>query len=377
MKLKMHIYSKITNTFCTMLLSIFCSMSFAQNNNISIDDLIEPTEKEVLIIERIKYLNDLRRFAGNLFWKDFAANEFVGTTVYFSDSNAYFINPEPSVLDKVSKYKIINNKYDYNVLKLATPYDVPTYIIETVFETEDGNKKNINYMLPILFCSSPEISAELQPELVHTQDWATSVFHELYHQYQFKETAIYNYLNSFIKQNRMLTKDSMQSIYENNWSFKDSLIKENDLLLKAINAKSLEEEKKYFTEFLKTRTKRRSEFYKQKKITIGPIEEIWEKLEGTALYIDAILKENFAKIPVNEYLLTNDKYYKKENIYDGYSINTAKDYTSITDAKHYFGATGVNLVRLLEKNNVDYKSNFFKYASMPLSTQLKYFYKIK
>ena len=155
------------------------------------------------------------------------------------------------------------------------------------------------------------------------------------------------------------------------------MIKENDLLLKAINAKSIEEEKKYFTEFLKTRTKRRSEFYKQKKITIGPIEEIWEKLEGTALYIDAILKENFAKIPVNEYLLTNDKYYKKENIYDGYSINTAKDYTSITDAKHYFGATGVNLVRLLEKNNVDYKSNFFKYASMPLSTQLKYFYKIK
>jgi hypothetical protein len=194
----------------------------AEDNKNAKNEFVEPNAKEKLMIERINYLNSLRKFAGNLFWEDFGKNDFIGTIVYFTDSNAYFINPEPSVLEKVSKYKKLENEYDYSVLKLVTPYDQPTYIIETVFETEDGNRKNINYMLPILFCSSPEITAALQPEIIATQEWATSAFHELYHQYQFKETAIYNYLNSFIKQNRMFTKDSMQSIYENNWSYKDS-----------------------------------------------------------------------------------------------------------------------------------------------------------
>jgi len=325
---------------------------------------------KVILIGNLGKDPEIKYFENNIAKVSFS----LATTEYYKDKNGQ--KTEQTEWHNIVMWRGLAENAS-KLLKKGSQIYLEGKIQSKQWIDKEGNKKNINYMLPILFCSSPEISAELQPELVHTQDWATSVFHELYHQYQFKETAIYNYLNSFIKQNRMLTKDSMQSIYENNWSFKDSLIKENDLLLKAINAKSIEEEKKYFTEFLKTRTKRRSEFYKQKKITIGPIEEIWEKLEGTALYIDAILKENFAKIPVNEYLLTNDKYYKKENIYDGYSINTAKDYTSITDAKHYFGATGVNLVRLLEKNNVDYKTNFFKYASMPLSTQLKYFYKIK
>jgi hypothetical protein len=378
MKLKMLTFFNYIDKYIYLLFICLISANLnAEDNKNAKNEFVEPNAKEKLMIERINYLNSLRKFAGNLFWEDFGKNDFIGTIVYFTDSNAYFINPEPSVLEKVSKYKKLENEYDYSVLKLVTPYDQPTYIIETVFETEDGNRKNINYMLPILFCSSPEITAALQPEIIATQEWATSAFHELYHQYQFKETAIYNYLNSFIKQNRMFTKDSMQSIYENNWSYKDSLIKENDLLLKAINASSVAEEKKYFTEFLKTRNKRRTEFYKQKKITIGPIEEIWEKLEGTALYIDAVLKENFSNLIENKYLLENDKSFRKENIYQNYKLDTATDYTSINDAKHYFGATGINLVRLLEKNNVDYKTNFFKYASMPLSTQLKYFYKIK
>jgi hypothetical protein len=58
-------------------------------------------------------------------------------------------------------------------------------------------------------------------------------------------------------------------------------------------------------------------------------------------------------------------------------MNTDFAYISINNADHYFGATGFNLVRLLEKNKVPFKDNFFQFASMPLATQLKYFYKIK
>lgn len=372
----MRTYSNIKRTIFIVAIISFAYLSIAQKNTVSIDRLEEPTEKEIIIIERINYINQLRKVAAELFWQDFGKNDFIGTIVYFSDTNAYFINPEPSVLSRVSKYTVLSHQYNYHVLRLATPYDKPTYIIETVFEAEDGNKKNINYMLPILFCSSPEISAQLQQEAIVTQEWATSVLHEMFHQYQYKETGIYNYLNSFLKHDRMLSKDSMQGIFRSNQSFRDSIIKENDLLLKAINTTSIDEEKKYFSDFLKIRNKRRTDFYKQKKALIAPIEEIWEKLEGTALYIDAIVKQNLDNMADNPYLAEKDKYYSKTKLYKNFTIENTPDYISVNEAKHYFGATGINLVRLLEKNKVDYKSNFFKFGSMPLSTQLKYFYKI-
>ena len=359
--------------FC--LISLFCLSQ--QNKGFNIDDLVEPDEKELLLIERIKYLNEMRKLTSDLFWNDFGIGEFSGTIVYFTDSLSYFFNPEQSVLDRVSKYKALKNPYDYTVLRLALPFDKATYVIQTLFETSEGNKKNINYMLPILFCSSPEVSKNFRPEISNTELWTSNVLHEYFHQYQFKIKAVYSYLNTFISQKRMLDKDSMQGIYTKNWNFRDTLVKENDLLLKAIGANSVEAEKEYFAQFLKLRNKRRLEFQKTTKIQFGQIEDLWEKIEGTALYLEIILKQNFDKLPPNKYLIQHDTMFQNQNIYSGFSLSEAQNYISINDADYYFGATGVNLIRLLEKNNVPYKKDFFQYASMSLSTQLKYFYKIK
>lgn len=357
-----------------LFISTFC---FSQKNGFNIDDLVEPNEQELLIIERINYLNEMRKLSSNLFWKDFGLNEFPGTIVYFTDSLSYFINPEQSVLDKISKFKALKNPYDFTILRLALPFDAPTFVIQTLFETSEGNKKNINYMLPILFCSSPEVSKTLQPEINSTELWASNTLHEYFHQYQFKIKAIYSYLNVFISQKKMFDKDSMQSIYNKNWNFKDTLVKENDLLLKAINSNSLEAEKNYFTQFLKSRNKRRLEYQKKTKFAIGQIEDLWEKIEGTTLYLEAVLKQNFGQLPPQHYLIQHDTLFLNQNIFSGFNLATDLKYTSIQDADYYFGATGLNLIRLLEKHNVDYKKDFFQYASMPLSTQLKYFYKIK
>jgi hypothetical protein len=68
--------------------------------------------------------------------------------------------------------------------------------------------------------------------------------------------------------------------------------------------------------------------------------------------------------------------YKGHAAYQGFSFETAPEYFDSKTADYYLGATGFNLVRLLEKNQVDYKNNFFNYASLPLHMQLKYFYKL-
>lgn len=363
--------------FFVFITFYFVSFSFSQTKVFSLDDIVEPNENEKLIAEHIKYVNDIRQLAADLFWKDFGKDEFVGTIVYFTDSLSYFFNPEESVLEKISKYKSIKIKYDWVMLRLALPFDEPTFVIQTIFETSEGNKKNINYMLPILFCSSPEVSKKIQPEIESTEKWGVSVLHENYHQYQFKTKAIYSYLNTFISNNTMLNKDSVQSIYLRFPNFKDTLLKENDLLLKAINSSSIEQEKIYFEQFLKLRNKRRLEFQKSQKIKIAQLEDIWEKLEGTTLYAEAIVKQNFDKLPKSHYLIANDPLFLNQNIFSNFSMNNDPKYTTIEAAENYFGVTGYNLVRLLEKHNVDYKSDFYTYASMSLATKLKYFYKLK
>jgi hypothetical protein len=89
------------------------------------------------------------------------------------------------------------------------------------------------------------------------------------------------------------------------------------------------------------------------------------------------LKENFAEIKPTDYLVENDVMYNKSFAFNEKDISEIQFYSDLDDERFYVGATGFNMVQLLEKNKVPYKDNFFSYASLPLDLQLKYFYKIK
>ncbi|MCC6583639.1 MAG: hypothetical protein IT271_08050 [Chitinophagales bacterium] len=339
--------------------------------------IIKPSPEEKLITERFEYIRIIKKYIGNLFWKNFSNNDFPGTVVYFSDSASYFINPLPEMKEKVSKYTIMENDYDWNIWKLRMPLDSAVFVMETQFQFTPKSKSYINYKTPVLFCSSPELSRKEKEKLNTTQEWSIAMMHELYHQYQYSNEAILTYMLRLYEEKKMIDMDSLQGIYLNNQAFRDTVKLENELLKQAVAATSLEEEKKLFSRFLKLRTKRDIDYLKKKKFYINTPENFWEKLEGTCLMMEKQLKENFRNIQPSEYIMKNDPMYDPSFAFNEQELSEIQFYNQLDDTKFYFGTTGYNMVQLLEKNNVPYKDNFFSYASLPLELQLKYFYKLK
>lgn len=339
--------------------------------------ILKPTPTEKLITDRFEYIRIIKKYIGNLFWKNFSNNEFPGTVVYFTDSASYFINPLPEMKDKVSKYSILENDYDWNIWKLKMPLDSAKFVMETQFQFDPKAKGYINYRTPVLFCSSPELTKKEKVVIGTTQEWAIAMMHELYHQYQYSNEAILTYVLRLYEEKKMIDMDSLQGIYMTNKSFRDTIFKENELLKQAVAATSFDQEKKYFAQFLKLRAKRDLDYFKKKKFYINTPENFWEKLEGTCLMMEKQLKENFYNIEPPQALVENDPMYNKNFKFDESQLPEIQFYSDLDDSRFYVGATGFNMVQLLEKNKVPYKDNFFNYASLPLELQLKYFYKIK
>ena len=353
-----------------VLFVLFCQASLQAQ-------ILKPTIEEKLITERFEYVRQIKKYIGNLFWNNFSNNEFPGTVVYFTDSASYFINPLPEMKDKVSSYAIVENDYDWNIWKLRMPLDSAKFVMETQFQFDPKAKAYINYRTPVLFCSSPELTKKEKVIMNTTQEWSIAMMHELYHQYQYANEAILTYILRLYQEKKMIDMDSLQGIYLTNQAFKDTIIKENEILKKAVAASSFEEERKLFAQFLKLRAKRNLDYFKKKKFYISTPENFWEKLEGTCLMMEKQLKENLSQIKPSEYLEKYDDMYDKNFVFDESSAQEIEFYTELNDNRFYVGATGYNMVQLLEKNKVPYKDNFFSYASLPLELQLKYFYKIK
>ena len=339
--------------------------------------ILKPSDQEKLIEERFEYIRSLKNYVGNIYWKDFVGNSFPGTLVYFADSASYFVNPSPEMKDKVSKYSVLENDYDWSIWKLKMPFDSTPYVMETQFQFNPKAKVFINYRRPVLFCSSPEWIRREKEHINNTQLWSIALLHELYHQYQYSNDAILTYVLRLYDEKKWLDMDSLQVFYLKDNLFKDSIKVENDLLEKAVAATSLDEEKKIYTQFLKVRANRQKDFLKKYKYTLVNIENFWEKLEGTSLMMEKILKENFTKVAPPPYIVEHDEMYSKDFAFNEKEKSEIQFYSELDDKRFYIGTTGYNLVQLLEKNKVAYKENLYKYASLPLDLQLKYFYRIK
>ncbi len=356
---------------------LWCAVLFVGSFQLADAQILQPTEQEKLITERFEYIRQIKNYIGELYWNNFAKNDFPGTIVYFTDSASYFIHPLPEMKEKVSKYSLLYNDYDWNIWKLRMPLDSAKFVMETTFQFDPKAKEYINYRTPVLFCSSPELTKKEKVVIGTTQEWSIALMHELYHQYQYANEAILTYVLRLYQEKKMIDMDSLQTIYLSNQAFRDTVALENELLKKAYASTSIEEEKQLFTRFLKLRSKRNLDYFKKKKFWITTPENFWEKLEGSCLMMEKQLKENFNKIPPTDYIIKNDPMYDKAFAFKETDPSEISFYTELKDENFYVGTTGYNMVRLLEKHKVPYKDNFFSYASLPLDLQLKYYYKIK
>jgi hypothetical protein len=197
------------------------------------------------------------------------------------------------------------------------------------------------------------------------------ILHEYFHGFQFKHQSYFDYFNRVVA---YFPEDSLQQISSRNKWFAESIHKENERLLDALKAKDFVTRNAYLDTFFLLREDRRERTKSILKLDITPFEMMYETSEGTARYCEYQLYKNFSTSKPDYKLVKSDTSFHNYNYYRHYDINND---TWLFDTKKtkYFYAIGFNLVRLLDKLKIEYKTILFQTEGLTIEEILKDNYK--
>lgn len=329
---------------------------------------VKSQDNEKVIIGRIEYIFTLRPFIAKNYWKSFDKPQYEVPLIYYTDSASYIANPKadfvryfkPNLIFRNNKIKIYKTQKRFD--------DIPFHM-----ETSSSYGESIDIIIkptPIMNCSSLEITARNVPETTSTEYWATMVIHEYFHGFQYKHKP---FLDEALN-NTSISEDSLARICKNNSWVKTKIKSENALLLKAIQSKNQIETTKYIDSFFVSRKERRLEIKQKLNVDISDCEGIYETMEGSARFIEYWLQVAYAKKIPDKRLLQVDSQYKSYKVFENYTME--KDSYLYTASNRYFYATGFNILRLLDKLNIEYKSRLFNEQKLTLDKLLESNYKM-
>lgn len=279
--------------------------------------------------------------------------------IYYTETESYITNPSKDFIKYYKPILVFQSK-KIKIYKTVKRFDDITFHMETSFGIDESTDKIIR-PTPIMHCSSFEVTSKKIPESTSTEYWVTMIIHEYFHGFQFKHKT---YVDAILGKVGNVSEDSLSKIFKNNSWFGENIKKENDFLLKAIQSKNQLETDSCINSFFSARKQRRLDTKLKLNFEIDDIEKIYETMEGTARYIEYNLQMEYATRKPDEKLLRIDTAYHSYKIFKNYKIEN--DPWLYTPGKRYFYATGFNMVRLLDKLKIDYKSRLFKEGSLSL-----------
>ncbi len=326
--------------FTFIFLLIICS-SCHQKKEI-IDDNV--------IIDRIEYLYKLKSLISQNLWQGFNNKEFDLPLIYYTDSMCYITNPTERFINKFNPTFIFENQ-NIKIYK-ANRIDSTLFHMHV---SVSFDSTEYNYRLPLMLCSNTEITNKLIPDVPSTEVWATMIIHEYFHGFQFRHTKFLD----FFEQNIGVSADTLKNIYSKNKWFRESVDKENEMLLSALASKDRIETSTLINTFFEIRKERRNKTKEKLGFKIKPIEEIYETMEGTARYVEYSLYELLPTLKPDTKLLYSDTLYHSNSYFKDFSFDNAK-WLYKTGYTTYYYAIGFNMLRLMDKLEIDYKSSLFE-----------------
>jgi hypothetical protein len=219
-----------------------------------------------------------------------------------------------------------------------------------------------DYHSPFMKCSSYEEVFKKIPNVLSTEEWVTMIIHEYFHGFQYKHQA---YIDNYEKNIIQIQPDSLTNIYNSNSWFKNSIDKENETLLTAINEPDTLKTQQLIDAFFKIRNQRRIETKQRIKLDISNYEKCYETLEGTARYVEFSLYNKFSTSRPDYKLLKSDPSFKSFKKFRNYKIENDK-WLYLTEKTTYFYAVGFNMARLLDKLKIEYKTKLFNQGELSL-----------
>lgn len=340
------------------LIFLFLSFGFHKSNDTSMGD------KTCVVCDRLSLFETIMQKVGAKYWHSYNTKDMTPPPVYFDDSVSWLAFSN-EVLFKNIKYERIKCASGLILYKLNIRLDTVLFHMENKMSFTDATSPY--YYHPIMFCSYVETASRLIPEVKNTEEWLQMVLHEYFHAFQFNHKNSINYLADSIA----LSVDSLHGYYRrNNW-FRGYLKMENDYLLKAIDAQAEDSIKYFSAQFFETRKQRREQFFTQFHFDISRAEMFWEKIEGTARYIEYNTGFVYTKIKHKSLDKGCDLSFKGfKNYYDKDITNEPWFYEKTQMMVGYYYVTGFNLCRLLDKLKISYKDNLFNTPSTELEQYL-------
>lgn len=316
--------------------------------------------KEQKIFDRIEFVYNLKQTVAEKTWATFNNKEYDLPLVYFTDTSSYIVNPTEKFL-KTFKSDLVFKNHLIKIYKTNSRVDSLPFHMETGMTIGDPTD-DYNYHSPFMMCSSYEETYKKIPNVLSTEEWTTMIMHEYFHGYQYKHKPYIDYYEKEIVQ---IQPDSLIVIYENNTWFKNSIDKENELLLNAITETDSIKIAKIITNFFALRTQRRKTVLTEMKFDISKYEKCYETMEGTARYIEYSLYKLYATKQPDYKLLKSDSSFRSFEKFRNYDI-TKDEWLYRTEKTTYFYAVGFNMARLLDKLKIEYKSRLFKEGKVTL-----------
>ena len=279
------------------------------------------------VVGRLQYVYALKNVINDCVWQGFADKKNDVPLIYYDDTCCYVVNPSDKILAQCKAKPVFQND-DINIFQTQRIDNIPFHMHVTITDEQD----KIDYRTPIMRCSSLEQTSKTIPDVTTVKEWATMVMHEYFHGFQFKQDG---FLDAFETIFAVCPQDTLSTLQAQLKWYKESILQENEQLLKAIDTPDLKEMIVHIRAFLKLRDSRRAKLKEEQKIDITAPEQYMEIMEGSARYIEYQLYEYFGN----------------------FNLDDVK--WLYTVGNNYYYATGFNLLRLLDKLRIEYHSRIF------------------
>lgn len=311
-----------------------------------------------VVCERLNLFNNIKRDVALKYWSAFGSDTNQSPLICITDSSCYIFNNEAEFL----KDSVVSTfKCGEMHLKQTRLFDMRPFVMENKMSFSDSTSPF--YYNPVMMCSSVEIMLKNIPDFTTTEEWFQLVLHEYFHSFQFRNTAIIDYLADTVK----FSADTLSYFYLNDSLFRHSLKEENRLLLEAIKTTSHDSVLYYYKKFIEERALRHTYFRLKYEYDISTYENFWEKIEGTARYIEYYCGDVFYQYSKSK-SKTIDPYFKNFNAFRKKNFCNDKQFKEREEIMaYYFYVTGFNLCRLMDKLKIEYKSVLFKNGSVALT----------
>jgi hypothetical protein len=336
------------NIYVSLCLAILvaCSLAFTKDKR-------KLAPQECIVCDRVALFEKVKQKVADEYWPSFTTGSFTPPMVYFDDS-ASWLAYAPKMLFPNIGYDRVQCAKDLAIYRMKGRIDKVPFHMENKMTFQDSSMPY--YFRPIMFCSDVERTNQLVPEVKHTDEWLQLVMHEYFHAFQFSHRRSM----LFVKDSVEVQADSLNNYYRKHEWFKELLVKENDLLLHAIHSNH-DSTSIYYKQFLEVRRQRRSRVQSESHFDIIRSEKFWEKIEGTARYMEYNMGFIFLQMQGHVPQLHCDTFFNSFKDYGRPDFeNEPWFYEKTQMMVAYYYVTGFNLCRLMDKLKIEaYKKQPF------------------